>query len=224
METKLKLISKHVTENNDIKLTSIVHLINETSLKQAFHEIPKNRAVGNDDVTAEEYGNDLDYNIAKLVKRMKEGNYYPQPSKRVYIDKGNGKKRPLGLPSFEDKIVDRTMAKILNAIYEPLFLDCSYGFRPSLNAHQALKDLNDSINFKNVNYIIDADIKGFFDNVNKSKLKEMISHTIIDKNFNKLVSRFLQAGIVENGKHYKLDLGVPQGGLCKALHNPPYAK
>jgi group II intron reverse transcriptase/maturase len=218
METKLKLISELVEKDNSVKLTSLVHLINEENLKQTYNEISKNKAPGIDGVNAIEYGEDLDYNIAKLIGTMKKGKYYPQPVKRVYIDKGNGKKRPLGLPAFEDKLVDTNIAKILNAIYEPIFLDCSYGFRPNRNCHQALKVLNDSINFKNINFVIDADIKGFFDSVDKKILISMLKHNISDKNLNKLMSRFINAGVVEEGHNYNPEAGVPQGGVSSPIY------
>jgi len=222
METKLKLISELVEKDNSVKLTSLVHLINEENLNQTFSEISKNKAPGIDGVTAIEYGENLDYNIAKLIDTMKKGKYYPQPVKRVYIDKGNGKKRPLGLPSFEDKLVDTNIARILNAIYEPIFLDCSYGFRPNRNCHQALKVLNDSINFKRVNFIIDADIKGFFDNVDKQILIDMLKYNIKDKNFNKLIRKFIYAGVVEDGCKYKSEVGVPQGGVSSPIYANVY--
>lgn len=217
MKTKLELISKHSRENKEIKFTTLAYLINESTLKESFNELNKNKAPGIDGITFDEYSSDVDFNIKKLVHNMKSGKYYPKPVKRVYIKKTNGKKRPLGIPTIEDKMVQGVMADILNAIYEPIFLDCSFGFRPNRNCHMALKKLDNSIYSKPVKFVIDADIEGFFDNVNQSKLKEMLNYNINDKNFNKLLTRFLKSGIVENGKYYKNDLGVPQGGVISPI-------
>jgi len=153
LETKLNLITKHAAEDSRFKFTSLAHLLNEESLKECFHRLKKNKAPGVDQVTSEEYGEYLNTNVAKLVKRMKAGKYYPQPVKRAYIPKGGGKTRPLGIPALEDKIVQMGVARILNAIFEPNFLDCSYGFRPGRSCHQALKQLDHIIMTKPVNHL-----------------------------------------------------------------------
>lgn len=214
MQMKLNLITKHATEDAKFRFTSLVHLLNETSLKECFRMLEKGKATGVDNVTYEEYEQYLNTNIQKLVNRMKEGKYYPQPVRRTYIPKGDGKVRPLGIPSLEDKIVQMGITRILNAIYEPDFLESSYGYRKGRGCHTALKQLNNTIMTKPVNHIIDADICGFFDNVNHEWLMKMLEERIQDNNLLKLIKRFLKAGIMEDGACITLDVSVPQGGLC----------
>jgi RNA-directed DNA polymerase len=213
MKTKLDLITKHAAEDKNFKFTSLAHLLNEDSLKECFHMLSKRKAAGIDNVTYEEYELYLNTNIRKLVIRMKEGKYYPQPVKRVYIPKGEGKLRPLGIPALEDKIVQMGVTRILDAIFEPNFLDCSYGFRMGKGCHQALKQIDNIIMTKPVNHIIDADIRSFFDNVEHDWMMRMLEEKIADKNFLKIINRFLKAGVMEEGKLYPTDVGTPQGGI-----------
>ena len=198
MQMKLNLITKHATEDEKFKFTSLIHLINEVTLKESFYMLEKDKATGIDNVTYEEYEMYLNTNIQKLVKRMKEGKYYPQPVRRTYIAKGEGKLRPLGIPALEDKIVQMAITRILNAIYEPIFLDCSYGYRKGKDCHVALKQLDNLIMSRPVNHIIDADIRGFFDNVDHEWLLKMLEEKIRDKKLLKLIGRFLKAGVMEN--------------------------
>jgi len=217
METKLNLITKHATEDKSFKFTSLAHLLNEESLKESFHMLKKNKAPGVDEVTYEEYERYLNTNIRKLAKRMKAGKYYPQPVRRAYIPKGEGKLRPLGIPALEDKIVQLGITRILNAIFEPNFLDCSYGFREGRGCQQALKQIDNAIMTKPVNHIIDADIRSFFDNVEHEWLMRMLEEKIADKNFLKIIKRILKAGVMEEGKLYQTDEGTPQGGIISPI-------
>lgn len=195
MGTELNLISKHAIEDKDIEFTSLAHLLNEQSLRECFHMLKKGKALGVDGVTYEEYEENLDENLAELVEKMKSGKYYPQSVRRTYIDRGDGRKRPLEIPALEDKIVQKGVTRILNAIYEPLFMDFSYGFRPGRSCHDALDKVDKEIMKKPVNHVIDADIKGFFDNVEHSWLMKMLKEKIVDKNFLGLIKKFLKAGI-----------------------------
>lgn len=222
METKLNLITKRTIEDKRFKFTSLAHLLNETSLKECFYMLEKDKAAGVDEVTFDEYEMYLSTNIQKLVKRMKTGKYYPQPVRRAYISKGEGKFRPLGIPSLEDKIVQMGVSRILNAIFEPNFLDCSYGFREGRSCHQALKQLDNTIMTKPVNHIIDADIRGFFDNVEHDWLLEMLKQKIADKNFLKIIVRFLKAGVMEDGKILATEEGTPQGGIISPVLSNVY--
>jgi len=222
METKLNLITKRTIEDKRFKFTSLAHLLNETSLKECFYMLKKDKATGVDEVTFEEYEMYLNTNIQKLVKRMKAGKYYPQPVRRAYIPKGEGKFRPLGIPSLEDKIVQMGISRILNAIFEPNFLDCSHGFREGRSCHQALKQLDNTIMTKPVNHIIDADIRGFFDNVEHDWLLEMLKQKIADKNFLKIIVRFLKAGVMEDGKILETEEGAPQGGVISPVLSNVY--
>jgi RNA-directed DNA polymerase len=217
METKLNLISKRAKEDRSFKFSSLAHLLNEESLKECFWMLKADAAPGIDGVTFEEYEQDLDSNIQDLVKRMKALRYYPQPVKRVYIPKSNGKLRPLGIPALEDKIVQMGVTRILNAIYEPNFLNCSYGYRPNRSCHQALKAIDNKIMTQKVNYVIDADIRGFFDNVDHEWLMEMLQVKIADKNFLRIIKRFLLAGVMEDGELQRTNQGTPQGGLCSPI-------
>ena len=170
-----------------------------------------------DKVTKHKYSFKLDENLNNLVNRMKTFSYRPKPVRRTYIPKGNGKLRPLGIPSYEDKLVQGAMAKVLNEIYEPRFLDCSYGFREKRSCHDAIKVINSTIMTKKVGYILDCDIKGFFDNVNQEWLIKFLENDIEDKNFIRYIVRFLKSEIMEDGKYLESDKGTPQGGLISPV-------
>lgn len=218
METKLIRIAELAKTNSDMKFTSLVHLLNEDTLKQCHNELPSRKAPGIHSTTKEEYELNLENNISDLVKRMKSKSYRPTPVRRTYIGKpGTNKKRPLGIPEHEDKIVQRAIAKVLNAIYEQDFLDSSFGFRPKRNCHDAIKILNYYINKKHINYIVDADIKGFFDNVNHKWMMEFLRLRINDPNFLRIIARFLKGGYMEEGKLFPTDVGTPQGGIVSPI-------
>ncbi len=196
---------------------SLMRYINKESLMRKHQKLNGDKASGIDKVTKDEYEINIDKKIDDLIKRMKSFSYKPLPSRRVEIPKENGGKRPLGIPSYEDKIVQGVMADILNEIYEPIFLDCSYGFRPNRDCHQAIKKLDETIMRNKTNYIVEADIKGFFNNVNHKWLIKFLEHTIKDDNFIRYIKRFLTAGVMIDGKYYDTDRGTPQGGLISPI-------
>lgn len=217
METKLNLITEIAKKDKKCKFRNLAHLLNVPNLTECFYMLKKGKASGIDGVSYESYKKNLEINLTKLVERMKSFSYRPQPVRRVYIPKSNGKQRPIGILTIEDKIVQMGMTRILNAIYEVDFLDTSYGFRPNRSCHDALDRLYNDITRKPVNYIIEADIKGFFDNVNQQLLMETLEERVNDKNFLRLIVRFLKSGIMEGGKFYKTEIGTPQGGILSPV-------
>jgi retron-type reverse transcriptase len=163
----------------------------EGSLKEEHRKQSQRKAVGIDGMTKAEYGEKLNENVADLINRMKQFSYKPQAVRRAYIPKANGKLRPLGIPAYEDRLVQSVMAGVLNDIYEERFLDCSYGFRLERNAHMAVREINQTIMTRKVNYVLEADIKGFFDNVDHDWLMKFLENDIADPNFLRYVKRFL---------------------------------
>ena len=218
--TKLALITQRTRQDPQLQFTSLAHLLDVDFLRGCYFELGRDRASGIDGVSWQEYGKPLEENLANLVERMKAKRYKPQPAKRVYIPKNNTEKRPLGLPALEDKIVQKGIARILEAIYEVDFLDCSYGFRPKRGCHQALNAVDKTIMTKPINHVIEADIKGFFDNVSHPWMMEFLQVRIKDPSFLLLISRFLKAGYMDAGEFVSTERGTPQGGnLSPALSN-----
>ena len=217
VETRLKLITQMAKDDSKVKFTSIAHILNEGHLAQCYKALKKNKASGIDGVTVEEYGVDLGKNLKELVSRMKALQYYPQAVRRVYIPKGEGKVRGLGIPLVEDKIVQMGAKRILEAIYEVDFSDNSYGFRPGRSCHDAIDELNKTIMTRPINAVVEVDIEKFFDNVDHKWLMECLKQRISDPNFLRLVVRFLKAGIIEEGEYAESDKGTPQGGVLSPL-------
>ena len=172
VETELRSISLKAKEEGKYRFKNLVYLVNAENLKDSFYRLKADRACGVDGMSMEEYERDLDRNISGLVERMKRQAYKPQAVRRTYIPKANGKLRPLGIPTVEDKMVQMCVTRILEAIYAGDFIGTSYGFRKRKNCHLALAALNNVLMVKPVNYVIDADIKGFFDNVNHEWMME----------------------------------------------------
>jgi len=200
------------------KVQNLMAFVNKENLALKHKAQAKKKATGVDGVTKSEYGQNLDENLNSLVTRMKSFSYKPLPVRRTHIPKtGSDKLRPLGIPSYEDKLVQGVMADILTAIYEPKFLNMSYGFRPKRSCHQAILDIDGKIMHDSVNCIVDADIKGFFDNVSHDWLIKFLEHDIADKRFIRYIKRFLKSGIMEDGKYLESDKGTPQGGLISPI-------
>lgn len=199
------------------KLQTLMHKVNKETLKEQHVKQQRNKASGIDKITKEEYEKNLEENLDRLISNMKTFSYNPLPVKRVYIPKANGKTRSLGIPAYEDKLVQGVMTEILTEIYENIFLDCSYGFRPNKNCHDVIKYINQTIMTKKVNYIVEADIKGFFDNVDHEWLMKFLEETIADKNFLRYIKRFLKSGYMEEMKYFESEKGTPQGGLISPV-------
>jgi len=216
MEQEYLKIAQYSAQNEAVQ--GVMHLVNEKSLILQHKKQLVNKATGIDRVTKEEYGKNLDENLKNLVSRMETFSYKPLPVRRVYIPKvGSDKLRPLGIPAYEDRLVQGAMAEILNAVYECKFLDHSYGFRPNRSQHMALNALNKTIMGDKINYIVDVDIKGFFDNVNHDWLIKFLEHDIKDRWFIRYIKRFLIGGIMDKDEFIESDKGTPQGGLISPI-------
>lgn len=215
--TKLFSLSSRARENPQLKFTSLAHLITVDFLRECFWQLKRNKAPGVDGVRVKKYGENLEENLKDLVEKLKAKEYRPRPVRRVYIPKPKGKKRPLGIPTVEDKIVQMALKRILEPIFEADFLDVSFGFRPQRNAHQALDCLDKTIMRRPVNYIVDMDIEKFFDTVNHCRVMQLVRTRIVDSTILRLIGRFLRAGVMEKGKYYQVDKGTPQGGILSPL-------
>lgn len=213
----LDLISGHARRDRQFQFTSLAHLLNVEFLRECYHSLNRNRAVGIDKVSWEDYGQHLEENLAGLEQRLKRKRYEPLPARRVYIPKNATEKRPLGIPALENKIVERGLTIILGSIYEQDFEDCSYGFRPGRNCHQALKQVHDLIHFQPVNHIVEADIKGFFDNVSHEGLMAFLRIRIGDSSLLSLIGKFLKAGYIDSGLLVTPDTGTPQGSILSPM-------
>jgi group II intron reverse transcriptase/maturase len=218
-ETKLKRIAWLSERDKHKEFDCLMHHFNETSLEECFHQLSGNKAVGVDGITKADYAANLDENLKGLVERMKVMAYRPEPVRRVLIPK-EGKPhatRPLGISNFEDKMVQKMMQRILESIYEPLFLDCSYGFRPGRGCHDAVRALHQHLYQNEVQTVIDIDISSYFDTIHHDTLMAFLREKIKDKRFMRYVSRMLKAGVLSEGELTVSDEGVPQGSICSPI-------
>lgn len=215
MENELRNIREQSKKFKTVQ--GCMHCINEKTLIQEHEKQVRGKARGVDGVTKIKYGEELEENIKDLVKRMKSLSYKRKPVRRAYIPKGNGKQRPLGIPSYEDKLVQGAMRRVLDEVYESRFMKFSYGFRKGMNAHGAVARINLLMMRKKLNYVVDADIKGFFDNVDHKWLIKFLENDIEDKRFIRYINRFLIAGVMEDGRVIESDKGTPQGGLISPV-------
>lgn len=216
--TSLQRIAEKARSDRRCRFTSLFHLMNQALLRECFERLNGKAASGIDALTKEQYAKDLEANLDNLVSRLHRLAYRPQPVLRVYIPKpGSQTQRPLGIPALEDKLVQAGLVKILQAIYEQDFIDDSYGFRPKRGCHDALRALSQTVEGGSVHYIVEADIKGFFDHVDQEQLMSFIQHRIVDKRMLRYTKRFLKAGIQEDGQHKVSERGTPQGGVISPL-------
>ena len=200
------------------KFTGLLHHIYAVQrLEAAYFALKRDAAPGVDGQTWQSYGQDLQGNLLDLSDRLARGGYRPQPVKRVYIDKADGSKRPLGVPALEDKLVQRATVEVLNAIYEQDFLGLSYGFRPGKSAHNALDAVAVGVGMRRVNWILDADISKFFDTIEHGWLVKFIEHRVADARVVRLIKKWLHAGVLEEGRFTQSELGTVQGGSISPL-------
>lgn len=224
MARDLTRIRERARREPKARFTSIYHFVTDIDhLRACYAALPADRAAGVDGVSKEEYGQNLEAKLTELSARLARLGYRPKPVKRVYIPKpGTNKRRPLGIPSFEDKLVQLAVVRVLEQIYETDFVESSYGYRPERTQHQALDQLGRTIQQRRVNFIDEADIKGFFDHVNQEWLMRFLEQRIGDKRLLRLIVRFLKSGIMEDGLVRVSAEGVPQGGNLSPLLSNVY--
>lgn len=216
METKLTKIAEISRTKPKEIFTSIYHFLNKDLLMTCHKELSGNKATGIDGITKAEYEENLENNIEKLEKELQSMKYIPSPAKRVYIPKANGKKRGLAIANYEDKIVQLAMKKIIEAIFEPKLSESMYGFRPNKSCHDALKALNKNL-YKKVRFVVDADIKGFFDHVDHKWLIKCVEQHIKDPRMIRMIKRFLKAGIMDKTQYEETTEGTPQGSILSPI-------
>ncbi len=218
VSTKQRRIAELAKIHPEVSFTSLAHHIDLRWLYEAYQRTRKDAAVGVDGQTAGEYAKDLGDNLRNLLERAKAGTYVAPPVKRVYIPKGTaGETRPIGIPSFEDKVLQRAVQMVLEPLYEQEFLDCSYGFRPGRSAHAALQALWDGLMEMGGGYIIDLDIRKFFDTLDKNHLREILKRRVRDGVLLRLIGKWLNAGVLEDGGVSYPERGTPQGGVISPL-------
>jgi RNA-directed DNA polymerase len=200
-----------------MQFTTLAHLIDEEFLREAFGHIKTKAAAGVDGVTAKEYAQALDANIADLYQRMRSGRYKAPPVRRVWLEKDDGKQRPIGIPALEDKILQRAVTMLLEAIYEQVFYACSHGFRRKRSAHHALREIRENCMKMGIRWILDADISGFFDSIRHDLLREFLRKKMNDGTIIRFIGKWLNAGVMEEGKWTSSETGTPQGGVISPL-------
>ena len=213
----IERIRKAARSRKGERFTTLLHHVDVALLEQAYNWLKRDAAPGVDGMTWTDYGEGLADRLADLHERVHRGSYRAQPSLRAYIPKPDGRQRPLGLASLEDKIVQRALVEVLNAIYEVDFLGFSYGFRPGRGPHDALDALTVGIENQAVNWILDADIKGFFDNINHDWMMKLVEHRIGDRRVLRLIRKWLKVGVVEDGVRRPAEKGTPQGSVISPL-------
>ena len=210
---------RHAAEQDkERKFTTLLHHIYDIDrLREAYRRIKRSGASGVDGVTWKAYGANLEGNLEDLSARLRRGAYRPKPVRRTYIPKADGRQRPIGVPTVEDKIVQRAAVAVLEAVYEADFMGFSYGFRPGRGQHDALDALAVGIQRRPVNWVLDADIRGFFDAIDHGWLVRFLEHRIADRRIIRLVKKWLHAGVLEDGAVHRVGEGTPQGGVISPL-------
>jgi len=217
VSTRLRRIAQLAKEDPKRAFKSLAHHIDVDFLREAYRRTRKDAAAGTDGQTAEDYAVELEKNLEALLGRFKSGTYRAPPVRRVHIPKGDGKTRPLGIPTFEDKVLQRAVAMVLEAVYEQDFLPCSWGFRPGRSAHGALEVIREGSMSMRGGWVLDVDVKAYFDSLDHSKLREILDQRVCDGVLRKAIDKWLKAGVLERGElHYPTE-GTPQGGVISPL-------
>ena len=214
--TSMQRIGQRAKEKPEEQLTNLLSHVKVPLLREAYLGLRKRAATGVDGVTWEEYGERLDERLFDLQDRIHRGSYHPQPVLRVHIPKGDGRTRPIGIPSLEDKVVQRAVRMVLEPIYEAMFVGFSYGFRPKRSQHDCLDALAEAIRRK-VNWVLDADIRSFFDTIDHGWMQRFLEHRIGDSRMVRLLMKWMRAGVMENDELREVTEGTPQGGLISPL-------
>ena len=217
VSTKLQRIAEQAIQHPEMQFTTLAHLLDQELLREAYRRTNKKGAPGCDGVTAAEYAEHLDENLRDLQERLRNGRYIPPPVTRTWLPKDDGSQRPIGKPTFEDKIVQRAVSMLLEEIYEQDFYDFSYGFRRGRSPHQALHDLRERCRTMNVHWVLDADVSGFFDHIDHHWLQELILRRVNDGSIRRLLGRWLKAGVLDGVDLTYSDEGTPQGGVISPL-------
>jgi RNA-directed DNA polymerase len=217
VSSELDRVRQVAVRDKEARFTALLHHVSLERLVMAYWDLSPKAAPGVDGVTWQDYGQDLAGNLRDLHDRVHSGRYQARPSRRAYIPKADGRPRPLGIAALEDKIVQRAVVEVLNAVYEADFLGFSYGFRPGRNPHQALDALAAGIYQKKVNWVLDADIRDFFGQLDRDWLRKFLGHRIADTRVLRLVGKWLAAGVIENGEWTESEKGSPQGASVSPL-------
>jgi len=210
-------VRRKAQQDKSVRFNNLFHHITPEQLTESFYSLKKNAAAGVDEMTWHKYKEDLAERTADLHERLHAGSYRAQPVRRSYINKADGRKRPLGVTALEDKIVQQSVATILNQIYETDFMGFSYGFREKRSQHNALDAIYVGISRCKINYILDADITGFFDNIEHDWLLKFLEHRVADRRILRLIKKWLKVGVVEDGKRRSQEVGTPQGSVISPL-------
>ena len=214
VSTKLQKIATLAREEPQRVLTTLAHHIDVDFLREAYRRTRKDGAPGVDGQTAAEYAEDLESNLQSLLDRLKSGTYVAPPVRRADVPKEEaGESRPIGIPTFEDKVLHRAIAMILEAVYEQDFLPCSYGFRPGRSAHQALRELRHGFMSYGLRWVIDLDIVKYFDSISHSHLRAFLDRRVTDGVIRRMIDKWLKAGVLEDGLLRHATEGSPQGGV-----------
>jgi len=217
VSTKLQRIAELARQYPTSPLTTLSHNIDVDFLREAYRQTRKDGAAGVDGQTAAEYSENLEVNLQSLLHRFHAGTYRAPPVRRHYIPKDSGELRPIGIPTFEDKILQRAVTMVLSAIYEQEFLDCSYGFRPGRSQHQALDGLRKKIMMLQGKYIVELDIRSYFDTLDKRVLRSFLDQRVRDGVLRRAIDRWLKAGVLEKGRLFYPSTGSPQGGVISPI-------